>query len=76
MKNTFNRKEVIDLIKFYCRHQRILCQLPVPYKEFGITKEINEAICKKIRIDADIDRFMPLKKQDFEKTLNEIKDEQ
>lgn len=75
-KKTFNRKEVIELIRFYCKHQRILCQLPVPYKCYGITEEINDAICKKIRVDADIERFnMHLNKEDFEWRLNEIKSE-
>lgn len=75
MKNTFNKKEVIELVRFYCMHQRILCQLPVPYKQFGITEEINGAICDKIR-NADIERLMPLSKENFRHILKEIKDEQ
>ena len=73
MKTTFTKKEVIELIRFYCKHQRILSQLPVPWRQYGITDEIHKAICDKIRIDANVEKFMPLEKENFTKRLKEIK---
>lgn len=74
MKDTFTKKEVILLIRDYCHNQRIICQLPVP-RNMYISEEINEMVCKKIRIDADIEKVMPLKSANFEKILKRIQEQ-
>ena len=75
MKDSFNTKEVIELIRYYCKLQRITCQLPVSLIQYGITKEVEDSICEKIRIESDIERFIPYDQESFGDVLMEIERE-
>lgn len=60
---TYTKQQVINEVRYYCDLQRGLCELAIGGSHYYSSKEFHSHLCKKVRIDADIDKFRDLDKE-------------